>query len=117
MRNSLAASGLVANFGTIQLYMTCWAASAVVGPFNALTKNTSSATDGLACWAERQAEMELRMYDSCPAIRPWLLDAGFHPKTSSVIDCLNSLAMNSTAATVSGELSVTFSLASCSPPP
>ena len=37
--------------------------------------------------------MELRMYDRLPAMRPWLFDAAFQPKTSSVMDDLNSRAM------------------------
>jgi hypothetical protein len=52
-----------------------------------------------------------------PAIRPWLLEAGFQEKTSSVMDCLNSLVMNSTAATVSGELMTTRSFSSCTEAP
>ena len=65
--------------------MTCWAASRVDGPSSAGTKNTSSATTGLASWAVRQAEIELTMYESPPAIMPWLLEAAFQANTSSVI--------------------------------
>ncbi len=52
------------------------------------------------------------MYDIWPATRPWLLEAAFQENTSGVIDSLKSLVMNSTAATVSGELMTTFSFAS-----
>jgi hypothetical protein len=47
-----------------------------------------------------------------PAISPWLLEAAFQEKTSSVMACLNSLVMNSTAATVSSELMTTRSFSS-----
>src|SRR5918995_1550200 len=45
----------------------------------------SSATSGSVSWEVRQAEIELRMYESCPAARPWLLDAAFQENTSGVI--------------------------------
>jgi hypothetical protein len=71
----------------------------------------SSATDGLSPCAVRQAEMEFRMYDIWPATRPgcWMRHSGEHLRRHH---CLKSLVMNSTAATVSGELITTFSFAS-----
>src|ERR671915_659575 len=97
--------------------MTCWAASAALGPRSAGTKKMSSATFGLAPIAVRQAEIELSMYEAFPAIRAWLLEAGTQEKTSFVSDCFHSLDMKSTAAMVSSELITTRSFASCSDAP
>src|SRR5690606_17619800 len=96
----------------IQLYSTCWAANAPAGPRSAGTKNVSSATSGLVSWAVRHAEIELTMYDRLPATRPWLLEAAFQAKTSSVMVFSYSRFMYSSASMVSGELSTTRSFSS-----
>ena len=72
----------------------------------------SSATSGSVSCEVRQAEIELRMYDSCPAARPWLLDAAFQEKTSGVIASRYNRAMKSTASTACGELITTCSFSS-----
>jgi hypothetical protein len=57
----LAASGLAAKFGTIQLYMTWLAALASAGPRSAGEKKMSPATSGSVSCDVRHADSELRM--------------------------------------------------------
>ena len=97
----MAASAFLACFGTIQLYMTCWARERVRRAAAApARRRCRRRPPGWCSCAVRQAEIELTMYDSLPATRPWLFDAAFQENTSLVIVSLNSRAMNSTAATV-----------------